>query len=231
MSQEQEESNFTRYAAPITVRRDDLAGTGTLERVTRLLAGIEGGAEKALEGAMARAGSHLRTNSGRAIRERYDISQAAIRDEQTIKTRYSYQNGVSLVVTFSGHKIPLHRFGGAAPAQPTEDTGRWVNAKIQGTWRKVHPALTARGHQLRSTSPEQFQNAFVARMASGHVGIFERTGGVSGNGSDEIREVMGSSVAQMVGSQEVADKLVDEAMDKFDERLEHEITALLNGWR
>lgn len=202
-----------------------------LDRMVKLLAGIVGGVEKALKGAMSRTASHLRTNSGKAIREQYDIKQAAIRAESSIKTRYTYSNGITAEVTFSGHKIPLYRYGGAAPTQPTQDTGQWVNAKIQGHWRKVHPALAARGHQLKSTSPTQFREAFVARMASGHVGIFMRTGGVSSSGSDEIKELMGSSVAQMVGSQEVADKLVDEAMDKFDERLEHEVTALLNGWR
>ena len=41
---------------------------------------------------------------------------------------------------------------------------------------------------------------------------------------------MGASVAQMVGNEEVAEKLVKDASDKFEERIEHEITRILNGW-
>ena len=68
-------------------------------------------------------------------------------------------------------------------------------------------------------------------MKSGHVGIFERTGGATSTGNDALQEFMGSSVPQMVGSEDVQQTLVDETMKKFDERLEHEINAIINGWR
>ena len=42
---------------------------------------------------------------------------------------------------------------------------------------------------------------------------------------------MGSSVPQMLGSPEVEEKLAREAMEKFEERLDHETLAILNGWR
>ena len=61
---------------------------------------------------------------------------------------------------------------------------------------------------------------------SGHVGLFERTGG-----KDEIQEIMGSSVPQMLGSPEVEERLARESMEKFEDRLDHEINAFLNGWR
>jgi hypothetical protein len=67
-------------------------------------------------------------------------------------------------------------------------------------------------------------------MKSGHVGIFERTGGVSSTGSDSIRELMGSSIPQMLGNPEVQQKLTNEAIAKFDERLDHEVQRILNGW-
>lgn len=49
--------------------------------------------------------------------------------------------------------------------------------------------------------------------------------------NNAIRELMGSSVPQMLGSPEVTEKLTGEAMKKFEERLEHEINAFLYGWR
>ena len=70
----------------------------------------------------------------------------------------------------------------------------------------------------------------MARMESGHVGIFERDGGETRSGGDSVSEVMGSSVPGMLGSKDVSEKLGQEAMEKFEERLEHEILARLNGW-
>ena len=64
-----------------------------------------------------------------------------------------------------------------------------------------------------------------------HTGIFERTGAKTSSGKDQIEELFGPSVPQMLGQQEVAQKLSEEAMEKFEERLDHEINAILNGWR
>lgn len=210
--------------------RIETAGGEELDRATRLLAGIENGVDTALRRAAARSISHLRTNSVKAIRERYAISAANIRANENVKVKYTYQNGVQAFVTFFGHKIPLYRYDGAAPAQPTPDTGKMVAAMIKGQRKWVHPGIAARGHQLKGTSSEQFQNVFVARMDSGHVGLFERTGGVTSEGSDEIQEKMGLSVPQMLGNKEVEEKLARESMEKFEERLDHEILCILNGW-
>ncbi len=41
---------------------------------------------------------------------------------------------------------------------------------------------------------------------------------------------MGSSVPQMLGNKEVEEKLAHESMEKFEERLDHEVLRILNGW-
>lgn len=215
----------------MSVIRVEAVGQETLDRAAKLLAGIDGGINKALNSAMSRATAHLRSSSAKAIRERYDISTTNIRAEENVRVRYTRQNGVQAEVTFRGHKIPLFRYGGASPKQPTDNTGELVQAMIMGEWRTVHPSVAAAGHQLKGTSPTRFEDAFVARMKSGHAGIFERTGGKTSTGSDEIREIMGSSVPQMLGSKEVEESLAKSTMDKFEERLDHEVMAIMNGWR
>ena len=50
-------------------------------------------------------------------------------------------------------------------------------------------------------------------------------------GGDAIHELMGSSVPTMVGNEAVREELTRAAWKKFDERLDHEIMALMNGWR
>lgn len=202
----------------------------TLDRAAKLLAGVEGGMDKAVKNALDRAVSHLRSHSAQAIRERYAISVANIRASENVKVSYNYHSGVQAAVMFAGQKIPLYRFDGAAPAHPTPDTSKWVEAMVNGQYRWVHPSVAAQGHQLKDTSPTQFRHAFTAQMKSGHVGIFERNGKASGDGGDAIDELMGSSVPQMLGSEEVSEKLARESMQKFEERLDHEVLRILSGW-
>ena len=41
---------------------------------------------------------------------------------------------------------------------------------------------------------------------------------------------MGSSVPQMLGGDEVKERLGEQAMSKFEERLMHEVDAIVKGW-
>ena len=212
--------------------RVDAVGQEAIDRAKALLSGVESGVEKVLHGAMTRSVSHLRANTAKAIQKRYAISTANIRANENVKVQYSYQNGVQAVVTFYGRKIPLYRYDGTSPKLPTQDTSKWVQAMIDGEAKWVHPSVPVYGHQFTSTAPAyQGDEAFVAQMKSGHIGIFKRTGGSSSTDGEEIKEIMGSSVPQMLGSEKVKEKLSNETMQKFEERLDHEILTIMNGWR
>lgn len=211
------------------VRIDEVKGTN-LARAEKLLAGIPGGVERAIQGAMTRAVSHLRKQSTSRITERYAIAAGAVRANENITVSYRYGGGgVSADVTFSGSRIPLTRFKGSS-ASPGYDRSRRVPVLTAAGWKLVSPGVNGRGHILNSTSPQVLTNTFVAHFKSGHTGIFERTGAVSGSGRDAIGEKYGTSVAEMVGHGEVAEKLSNDAMEAFDARIEHEITRILAGW-
>lgn len=226
------EASANKITGGITVTVNDAAGQEAIQRARALLNGVQGGVEKAVRAAMSRTVQRLRSGSNQAIQEKYDISDAGIRAEKNVRVRYSYQNGVQATVTFSGRKIPLYRFGGASPKIPTQDIGSGRKpVMVKGAWTMQYQGVPASGHQFRDTGPTQFADAFVARMRSGHIGIFERTGGETHEGSDAIREIMGSSVAQMVGRQEVAQKLTEEAYQTFDTELDKAVYRILTGWR
>ncbi len=216
----------------VTVTVSEAAGQEAVERAKALLAGIPDGVDKAMKAAMSRTVGRLRSESDKAIQEKYDISDAGIRSEKNVRVGYSYQNGVQATVTFSGRKIPLYRFGGASPAVPTQDiaAGR-KPVMVHGAWTMQYQGAAASGHQFKDTGVTQFADAFVARMKSGHTGIFERTGGETHDGSDAIREIMGSSVAQMVGKQEVAQRLTEESCQTFETELDRAVYRILTGWR
>lgn len=208
-----------------------VAAQVAIERAVNLLAGIEGGVDKAVKIAMRKAVARLRRSNVNAVRERYAISTSGIRENENVHVSYSYDKGVQAFVYFSGERIPLYRFDGASPRQPTKDTSeRLPVMNGENHWRLIYPSVSASGHVLKSTSPYKFENAFVARMRSGHVGIFERTGGMTSNSKDEIEELFGPSVPQMLGSEDVEKTLVDETMQSFEKDLDHNVLAILNGY-
>lgn len=214
----------------MSVIRVTCIGADAFEQAEQMLANVPGGFDQALKSAAKRAVSYLRTQSTKEIRKRYDISRKNIRAEQNIRVQYRYFNGVEAKITFSGNKIPLYRYGGSSPKEPTVNPDKTVMAIVNGNLRAVHPGIAATGHQLVSTGPTRFTNAFVARMKSGHTGIFERNGGKTASGGAAISEIMGSSVPQMVGNEEVSEQLVEKTMGKLEERLEHEVNRILSGW-
>lgn len=226
------EASANSITGSVMVTVNEAAGQEAIERAKALLAGIPGGMDKAMKAAMSRTVRRLRSESNKAIQEKYDISDAGIRTEKNVRVSYSYQNGVQATVTFSGRKIPLHRFGGASPAVPTQDIAEGRKpVMVKGAWTMQYQGAPASGHQFKDTGPTQFADAFVARMKSGHIGIFERTGGSTSDGSDAIREIMGSSVAQMVGKPEVAQRLTEEAYQTFETELDKAVYRILTGWR
>ena len=148
-----------------------------------------------------------------------------------IQALYPYDSGVQAFVRFSGARIPLFRFDGASPHQPTRDTsGRLPVMSGEEHWRLMYPSVAASGHVLKSTSPYSFERAFVARMGTGHTGIFERTGGMTSRGKDEIEELFGPSVPQMLGSEDVEKALAEDAMKSFEKDLDHDVLAILSGY-
>lgn len=232
--------------------RVTIAGQETLDKAKALLSEIPGGTVRALKSAVRSAERTLRKNSAKDIQGRYDITERNIRTSQNVTVRYSIGNGVQATIRFAGERIPLHRFGGAYPQVPTPDTSERVPVPVPVSvpgglllkFRFVHHGIPAKGHVLKSTSPTQFETAFVGQMTgqkgNKHIGIFDRTGGVTSNkikgyntiyGVDELREFLGPSVAQMVGNQEVAEKLTREAYESFEKELDDAVYRILTGWR
>lgn len=210
----------------VTVRVEDR----DLKRAEALLADLPGGVDRAVRHALDRAGRVVRQESVAKIRERYAISAQDIRAEENIRSwiRGGGDAGREMTVHVSGHRIPLFRFQGASPSGPTPDKQRGkVPVMIGGQWRRVWPGVNAMGHQLQETAPKHIKGAFVAEMSNGHKGIFRRTGAATSKGNDEIQEVMGSSVATMLGSPGVAAAMRDAMSRAFLEGLERATRELL----
>ena len=184
----------------------DIISDEAFERIKLILHGVPGGAEKALYGVISRATSTIRTVSLDGITSVYDIKKKDVRDGRStaIKTRTSkVDGGIVGYITYSGNKIPLHRFG--------------VTSK-QGA--------TVKARQRRDRPFTRFDNAFIARMRGGRKGIFER----ESRSRLPVNEFKAVATAQMAADSGVLEKVEAAAQETIAKRTEHEITRILQGY-
>ena len=126
----------------------------SLDKATRLLAGINGGVYKAVGSALSRAAATGKTAAKQPVTKEYTISQS----EFLARTRNinhfvrESSGGISVVFGFRGNVIPLMKF----------------NTRVNGSGQIVTQVK-------RSGSAETLNRAFSAQMG-GHKGIYERVG-------------------------------------------------------
>lgn len=185
-------------AAGITV---DIAEEG-FDRVSALLAGIPGGANRAVGSALARAAAAGKTVTKRAVTQEYAISSSEFSNRINNIQRGS--NGeVSINFGYRGSVIPLRVF----------------DTKVDRSGRVVTRVK-------KSGARQALDHAFEAKMGS-HYGIYER----QGEKRFPVKELFGPATPQMMYSNEnVMDSIEEKMASTYEERIEHEITRILNGW-
>lgn len=183
----------------------DEVGDFNLDRVTKLLAGIPDGVYRAVGSAIKRSAQHGLTVGMRIVSEEYAIGQDELkRNTKNINTIVRDGAG-SYEVTFGyrGNVIPLIKF----------DTRIDRNGRVAT-------------RVLRKNSRQTLNQAFTARVGA-HTGVFER----ETEARFPIRELFGPSAVQaFYAREETVDKMNEEILATYENRIEHEITRVLNGW-
>lgn len=177
----------------------------TIDRVSTILAGVPKGAERALSNAINRGLSKVKTGATKRVKEVYTVQSSAFNSETTTKIQRASAGNLAGYIHFSGCKIPLYKFK--------------VTPKAPGIKKRVHAAVMKGGGAT-------FADAFIAQMKSGHIGVFER----ETSSRFPVEEFMGLSAAQMIGNEKVIAEVEEEAQKLVNERIEHEIDRLLNGY-
>ena len=177
----------------------------TIERTQTLLAGIPKGAERAFSAAINRGLSHTKTQAFKQVKKVYAVKQSALNEATTTRAQKASTGNLAGYISFSGVKIPLYKFQ--------------VTPKTPGTGKKVRAGVMKGGGAV-------FESAFISKIERDHTGIFERIT----SKRLPIEEKMGLSAAQMVQNEVIMDQLTQEAQEKVDERLNHEIERILNGY-
>ena len=177
----------------------------SLDKATRLLAGINDGVYKAVGSALSRAAATGKTAAKQPVTKEYTISQS----EFLARTRNinhfvrESSGGISVVFGFRGNVIPLMKF----------------NTRVNGSGQIVTQVK-------RSGSAETLNRAFSAQMG-GHKGIYERVGVKR----FPVEELYGPATPQMMYSnEEVTDEIERKVADTYEKRIDHEILRILNGW-
>lgn len=182
----------------------DIAEEG-FDRVSALLAGIPGGANRAVGSALARAAAAGNTVAKRAVTQEYAISSSEFlnRTKNINNIQRASSGEVSINFGYRGSVIPLRVF------DTKVDRNGLVVTRVK-----------------KSSSKQALNHAIEAKMGS-HYGIYER----QGEKRFPVKELYGPATPQMMYSNEaVMDSIEDKMASTYEERIEHEISRILNGW-
>lgn len=153
--------------------------------------------DKAMVRALNKTATTVRAEAAREIRKEYNLKIGAIKDQiQIIRATGSK---LTAIVRASGRPIPLIQFD-----------ARWSRTMAGASVRVKKTRKTVRG-------------AFIAKMKSGHIGVFTRTqksGAVAKR--SPIRQLFSLSLPAAFTQRTVADALVKVAKERFPVVLEQE---------
>ena len=188
----------------MSIVKIEQVGGRSLDRANKLLAGIADGAWKASSAALKRAGNTAKTKAGQFAAAEYTISKGDFMRNVTQKTKVSGGAGgvLSLSIGYAGHVLPLVMF-----------RTRFTRDGLVSTQVK------------RDSSRTSLEHAFAAKVY-GPVGVFERVG----TSRFPVEQKFGPSTGHMMQNEKVVEKMEKTLQETFDQRMEHEILRVLNGW-
>lgn len=176
-----------------------------IERVNLLLGGIKNVPNKVLFNVINRGLTTVRSQSGKQIREMYNIKQSDISGYQNMKMKRATGNDLAGEIVFAGTVIPLMKFK-VTPTQPKQKT---VSVSV-----------------LKSEGAKRLESAYVANLGLYGIGVFERMT----KKRDSSQQLFGPSTAHMMENENVLEKVEAAAQETINKRIEQEITRILNGY-
>lgn len=177
-------------------------GEASLDRANRLLAGIPNGTWKAAHSALTRAAGKAKTEAGRFAAEEYAITKGTFMANVRIKSKLKGDSGgvASVSVLYAGQVLPLLTFR----TRYSRGGGITTTVKRGGGGVLAH--------------------AFIADI--GGLSVYERVG----KERFPLEKKYGPSTAHMMQDETVTENMSRLVEQTFNQRIEHEITRLLNGW-
>ena len=182
-----------------------------IEQAQELLKDIPGATKKAVSTALRKSLRNAKKEAVKKVRERYTIRKAGY-VSRTIKMKVENMPGI---LSSKGPVNDLSYFKTNPKTVPKRrpPKGKYLYSQV----------VKGQGGTIA--------HAFLARMKSGHVGVFQRAGHGASNASLPISKLAGPSTPQMLGSPSVTEFIAKKMLERMDKNLEHEIDAFLKGYR
>lgn len=198
--------------------------TGDLDGLHKLTKDI-GLSEKVLKKAevtaINKSLTSLRAVAVKAVSRDYKVTQKAVRKELEIRrANYSRRNG--RIIGAGSPGIPLSQFAPTPKRVPStvQKNGRW-NISTREMVPGSNKYLPKGGVKVmvRRKSRKMIRTAFVAKMFSGHVGVFQRTD----KKGLPIKELFGPSPIRLLDNKKYAAELQKVSGELMDKNMAHEI--------
>ena len=182
-----------------------------IEQAQELLKDIPGASKKAVSTALRKSLRNAKKEAVKKVRERYTIRKAGY-VSRTIKMKVENMTGI---LSSKGPVNDLSYFKTNPKTVPKRrpPKGKYLYSQV----------VKGQGGTIA--------HAFLAKMKSGHVGVFQRAGHGASNASLPISKLSGPSTPQMLGSPSVTEFIAKKMLERMDKNLEHEIDAFLKGYR
>lgn len=170
-----------------------------LSQVERRLGSMKEKAPKVLKLAVNDTAKKARSRLAKEAKKKYVVKVSGFK--RVMKLKPATANKPVAVISTSGKKIPLAKF---SYRKGTLGTGRYFNPTLR-RHQTGAGGISATGKTLKGTRFKASSSAklkwFVAKMANGHTGIFQRNEGKKRGQKEEISEKMGTSIPEMIGNE------------------------------
>jgi hypothetical protein len=155
---------------------------------------------------MNRAVNTMNTEVRRGIAKRYNLTQGQIKGHTSVHKAIARKLTASVVVSDS-EKRAWHLYDFKVnPRTPNQRLRRLLRVGV-----------------LRGGRMVELQHAFVARMKSGHEGVFEREPGA---GRLKIKELFSPTPAIMASQSVIAEEVEAKGYETFEKRIDHALNRM-----
>lgn len=176
-----------------------------IKRVDAILSGVKNARGKVFSNAINRGLTAGKTEASKAIRQTYNVKAGTINKHGNTKIKRASSNNPIGQIEYAGAVIPLIEF------------------KVSP--REANKRKTVTAAVLKNGTGSRIEAAYVTNLKYG-LGVFERLT----SKRESSQTLYGPSVAHMAENAKVLPKVEEKAQQTVNERVEHEIERILNGY-
>ena len=212
----------------------------TVKEVREQMLMMQDKAPIALQRAINNTIKQVQKDVGKEAKQKYIISQPEVK--KTLHIKKATKKELTGIVSSRNNKKPrLYGFkvtpkevltgpwrGNQPPAESSEDSDNSESLPTNEKPEFYMARIKKRVKETNMTGDATHSKAFVAKMKSGHIGVFERMKGTKTKGGKEkMAELYGMSIPSMIKSQDVAFAIQSKGQKYLEAQVQKEIRRVM----